>query len=242
MTATTLILGLIVLLGFSVEAALGFGATIVAVSAAAFLVPINEFLPSFLPLNLGLSAYLVARGAGLVDRRLLFGRVIPLMALGLPLGLLLSPRLDPVWVRRGFGVFVSALAVVELRRRDEAERGPTPVIDAAFLVLGGIVHGFFATGGPMAVYVMGRRLPDKGAFRATLSALWLVLNAVIVAAWVWDGSIGRTSLERSALWAPGMLLGIVAGEWAHARVPTALFRRALFVALALVGVVLVARR
>jgi len=236
----TVLLFLFVLAGFSIEAALGFGATVVAVSLAAFVLPLNEFLPAFLPLNLVVSSVLVARNLASVDRPLLFGRVIPIMAVGLPIGLYVSTRLDPIWMRRAFGAFVVVLSVVELRRKEETA-GSGRWVDAALLFLGGLIHGFFATGGPMAVYVLGRRLPDKGAFRATLSALWIVLNAVLVAAYAMDGSIGRASLERTALLAPAMIVGLLVRQWAHERIPAASFRRGLFVALAVVGAVLIVK-
>ncbi len=127
MSGTIGLLVLVVFLAFLVEAALGFGATVVAVALGAFLVPIPELLAAFVPLNIVLSAYLAVRYRRDIHWRLLMLRIVPLMVAGIPVGLLLL----------GWGV----------------------------------VHGAFATGGPMAVFVSGRVLTDKGRFRSTLSTL-----------------------------------------------------------------------
>jgi uncharacterized protein len=231
--------------GFTVEASIGFGSALVTITLGMLLLPLGELLPAYLPVNVVLSAYLVARYHRQIAWRFLL-RVLLLMGIGLPLGLVAVSRVDASILRRAFGVFVAALAALELlRRRGVAGppgAAPEPrAFDAAVLVLGGAVHGAFATGGPMAVYVSGRALPDKASFRASLSLLWLVLNTLLVAAYVARGDVGRVSLERSALLVGSLAAGVVAGELLHRRVPQASFRTVVFALLLVAGVALLAR-
>jgi uncharacterized membrane protein YfcA len=244
---TDLALVAVVLVAFTVEAALGFGATIVAVSIAAFLVPIPHFLPSFVMVNVALSLALVVRSLRHVDALLLLGRVVPLMALGLPIGLLGASRLDPLWMRRGFGAFLLVLTALELTKRAPAQeapsvRPPLALADGALLTLGGAIHGAFATGGPLVVWVLGRQLPDKSAFRATLSALWVLLNGALLASYGADGALDAPARRRALTFVPALALGLGLGEWAHRRVPQAAFRRGVFVLLGVAGALLVVRR
>lgn len=234
----------VVLAAFAVETALGFGATVIAVALGAFLLPLDVVLPAFVPLNVALSLYVAARYRRDVDRRLLLGRIVPLMGIGLPAGLFLFHRLGSSRLQVAFGIFVAALSVIELwRARDpEAEaRPPGPVTAGLLLVAAGVIHGVFATGGPLAVYVTGRELTDKARFRATLSALWLVLNVALVISYAAAGQLGRGTLSISAVLAVPLLLGIAVGEWAHRRVPEALFKRMVFALLLVAGVLLAAR-
>jgi uncharacterized protein len=225
----------VVALAFAIEGALGFGATLVAVTLGAFFVPVDALLPAFLPLNLVLSSAVVLRDRRHVDLRWLTRQALPFMGLGLPFGMLGARWLDPTLLARALGAFVVVLAVMELARR------PAPLGRRALLFAGGLVHGALGTGGPLAVAAAGRALPDKSAFRATLAALWLALNAVLVTGFALQGSFGKESLRTSALLSVGLLVGMIAGELLHRRASGAGFRLVVWCGLAAAGAVLALR-
>jgi hypothetical protein len=238
-------LAAVVLGAFAIETALGFGASVVTVALGSFFVPIEVMLPAFVPVNVVLSAYVTARYRRDIDRRLLFTRIAPLMGIGLPLGMLASRILGGARLRLAFGVFVALLSIFELARlrRGAAEpsRAPGKIAGGVLLVAAGVVHGAFATGGPLAVYVTGRELADKARFRATLSALWLVLNVALLASFAADHRVGAASLATSVAFALPLAAGMLLGEWAHRRVPLVTFRALVFVLHLAAGLLLAAR-
>jgi uncharacterized protein len=239
-------LALVVLAAFTVETALGFGATVVTVALGSFLAPIEAILPSFVPINIALSLYIAARYRRDVDRRLLFGRIVPLMGLGLPFGMLLFRSLGSERLKLAFGVFVVILSLMELfRMRRGAEEHhaakPGPILSMVLLFVAGIIHGIFATGGPLAVYVTSQHLPQKARFRATLSALWLVLNIALVGSFILAGTVSARSLGITAALVPALLGGMVIGEVVHRRVPEKLFRTLVLALLLAAGVLLAVR-
>jgi uncharacterized membrane protein YfcA len=229
-----------------VEASLGFGATVVVVALGAFLYPIEQLLPAYVPVNMVLSTYMVVRHWDAIDGRLLLRRVLPFMALGLPFGLFLFRFSGGPLLKTLFGVFVVVLATLELVRLARTGRvngaaavRPLPAAAAGiFLVLGGLVHGAFGTGGPMAVYVAGREIADKRVFRSTLSALWLLLNAALLATYAASGFLSLASARLSATLLVPLAVGIAAGEWAHRRLPHRAFATLVFAVLLVAGLVL----
>jgi uncharacterized membrane protein YfcA len=234
---------LVVLLAFFVEATLGFGATVVAVVLGCFLLPIELLLAAFVPLNLMLSTYIVVRYRRDLDRPLLLKRILPLMAAGMPAGMLLFAYGDERLLKTLFGLFVVALSTAELLRSGLGRGSPPArelpgVAKVALLLAGGVVHGAFATGGPMAVYVAGRAGLDKGAFRATLSALWLVLNAVLLGSYAFSGTLTAESARLTVLLFVPLVGGLALGEWLHRRIDAALFGRLVYAGLLLAGGVL----
>ena len=248
LTSATVALGLVVLLAFTVEAALGFGATIVTVTLGALVLPVDQILPAFVPLNVVLSLALTWSNRRHVRRDLLWRRIVPLMALGLPFGMLAFARLDAGFLVRVYGVFVVVLAALELaravRRSTVAEAPhdrPYGAFERIILVLGGVVHGAFGTGGPMVVYVSGRLLTDKAEFRATLSALWLLLNVVLLASYALGHRLDGDSALLTAVLAPMLAAGLVVGNVLHHRIPAERFRRVVFTMLAVAGAVLALR-
>ena len=241
---TVVAIGCVLVLAFAVETELGFGAALITVALGSFIVTdLGELLPMIVPLNLVLSTYLVSRYHQHIDKRFLFTRLLPLMALGMPVGLYVFSAFDSSLLKRIFGIFVVSVAALELYRMQKSGK-PAPVSTAAevtLLVLGGVVHGAFSTGGPMAVYVTGRVLHDKSVYRATLSSLWLVLGAMLLGTYVWTGRVTTESLGSTAIVSPGIIVGMVLGEYLFRKVPVEAFRRVVFIALLLSGAALAAR-
>ncbi len=237
-----MILSLIVFLSFLVEAATGFGSMIVALTFGAMWFDVNQLLGWLVPVNMVLSAYLVARSLEVIRWRFLFTKMLPLMALGLFAGTLVAARAaQQTWLKPAFGGFVMAVAVWQLRQSSQVAKPlPAPARIAALLGAG-VIHGIFATGGPLAVFVSARELPEKAAFRGTLSALWLVLNALVMPRLVLEGQVTAATLETSAVLLVPLGLGIASGEWVHHRLAEARFRVIVAVMLLIAGAVLLGR-
>ena len=233
-----------VFLGFVVEATAGFGATVVTLTLSAQILPVHEALALLLPVNLLLSAYLLIRYRRAVDLRLLSRRVLPAMGLGMLGGLWLYELRDALAIKAIFGALVLTLAGVELWRmqRPAGSGGPLPPWRARVALLGaGLIHGLFSCGGPLTVYVLSREGLDKARFRATLSALWLILNLVLELTYVRDGLISATTLRQSALLLAPLGLGLLVGEALHHRLETERFRLWVFLLLAFSSATLLIR-
>ena len=244
MPPESLLLAVVVFLAFLVEASLGFGSSVVTVALGSLWMPLDELLPAFLPVNLALSGYLVARYRAHVDGRYLLRRVLPAMGLGLPAGYLVFSRFAGQGLKAGLGAFIVVLSLSELWRLARPAGGQRPLsrlVERVALFAGGMAHGAFASGGPLAVWVSGRVLEEKAGFRATLSCMWLSLNLVLVAGYLFDDLLTGATLRTSALLVPSLAVGIVAGEWAHHRIPLRTFRVGVFVLLLGVGALLLLR-
>lgn len=250
----------IVFAAFVTEAAVGFGATILTVTLGAHLMPITVLLPSFVPLNMLLSLWIVLRHRHDVALGHLGRRVLPAVGVGMLVGMGLYRFGTPEQLLLAFGLFVVVLSAAELHkalrtlaRRDAAHLDDTPDAtpdDApiapwqslAMLGSGGLIHGMFGSGGPMIVYVAGRELHDKGRFRATLAALWFLLNGALVAHYLQVGDLNLETARISALLLPALVLGIAAGERAHHRLPQRLFRITVWAVLLAAAAILVGRQ
>lgn len=231
------------LVAFLVEAAAGFGGTVITVALASQLLPVDDILARILPVNMVLSAYVVLRHRRHVDGRLLFARILPWMGVGLVAGYFVARSTSPGWLKIAFAVFVLGLAVLELvaLKRKVAPKKLPSVFAAGALLGAGVLHGLFACGGPLAVWTVGREVDDKGVFRATLSALWLALNVFLLVGFVVDTKISAVTLRESLVLLPPLLLGIVLGERVHARLSAERFRVGIFGLLFVAALVLLVR-
>ncbi|MFO0596704.1 MAG: sulfite exporter TauE/SafE family protein [Myxococcaceae bacterium] len=233
-------LGLLVFFAFLVEAAAGFGSMVIALTVGALWAPVDQLLVWLVPVNLVLSCWLVARGWGHIDWRFALTKLLPLMGVGLGVGLIISSRAaQATWVKPVFGAFVVAVSVWQLRGASEAASAPLPLPTRVLALVGaGVIHGLYATGGPLAVFVSARELPEKARFRATLSLLWVVLNIAVIARFAFDGKLTTESLGVSAWMLLPLGVGIAAGEWVHHRLDERRFRVVVAALLLVAGLVL----
>jgi uncharacterized membrane protein YfcA len=164
------------------------------------------------------------------------------MGLGLIGGSLIATQAATAWwLKPLFGLFVIAVAIWQLRATLAPSTTSTPLPLAArvtALLTAGVIHGIFATGGPLAVFVTARELPEKSEFRATLSMLWAALNAALLVKWVFDGTLTSSSLTTSAWMLLPLLAGIGVGEFIHHRLDERRFRIAVAILLLAAGTVL----
>ena len=235
------LLGLFVLLAYTTEAMTGFGSIVIALSLGALVLPMDTLMPVLVPLNLLLSGYLSIRYRRLVHWRLLLRGILPLMAAGTLAGYLARPWLGQALLQTLFGVLIAVFSVRELWR---LRRGPAPARPhgagwgRVWMLLAGVTHGLYASGGPLLVYALSGVDLDKSRFRATLIMVWFTLNGLLTLGYAAQGALQPVWPQLAAL-APVVLAGIVLGEILHHRVDEHRFRQVLFSVLLLAGLALV---
>jgi len=234
------ILGVIALSSFATEGAIGFGGTVLAASIGAQVIDLDRLLPAFVPLNMVMSSWLLSRGFGLVAWRMLAVEVAPAVGAGTALGLALFHLPAKHLFALGFGIFVVGLATLQLVR--PADRPLPRALQWLLLGLGGVAHGLFGTGGPMIVYVVRRRLPDKTVFRSTLAVLWLVLNFALLANYASAGLYTRTTATTIGVIALAIVPGLALGDRIHHKLDAARFERIVWLVLLVAGAALAIRQ
>lgn len=235
--ATFAVVAAIVFVAFMTQAATGFGGMVIALTLGALLCPVDRLLVWLVPQVVLLSVYLLIRHHAHVDWRLLLRIVLPAMGSGLLLGQLVFYRLDTEALRTALGVLVVLLALRELLRTDGA--APPRAVLLPWTFAAGIVHGIFATGGPLLVYALGAVRLDKGVFRSTLAVIWLLMAVALLSGYLASGRLGPGDWPRIALLSAVLIPAITAGEWLHGRIPATTFRRAINVLLLVCGLALV---
>lgn len=66
---------------------------------------------------------------------------------------------------------------------------------SALLLCAGVIHGMFVCGGPLVVSYLSDHTKDKEEFRRTVSAVWIVLNTMILFQDVVSGSYSGNTIR-----------------------------------------------
>ena len=230
-------LAVLVMLAIALESIVGFGATVLTLSLGTWILPVTALLPAYVPVNMALSAAIAWRDRAAIDGALLRRRVLPLAGAGLLVGLALYRYAARPELQRAFGVMVVLIGLNELRKElwPPASVAVSRARGNALMAAGGVVHGVFGTGGVLIVAALAGDRLEKRRMRATLAALWLLMNTAMMVNFLWHGAVGATSLRRSALLLPAVALGGWVGDAVHRRVAERPFRVGMAVVMAAAG-------
>ena len=120
-------------------------------------------------------------------KKLLF--LLLLVGIGFDLGLLID-KLDVIndkeLLLSAYGTLVCMIAIFLLLVNNKPIKLPI-WSEALVLVLAGIIHYFFTSGGPLVVIFAAITIKDKNEFRATLSVMWIILNSITFGINIADG-------------------------------------------------------
>ena len=225
-----LLLSAIVALAYAAQTAAGFGATVLAVTLGSFLMPIQALVPLLVPLSLAQTLWIGWRHRQQVDTAYLFSRILPLMGAGMLIGFTVLSDLGSDALKLLFAVMILTLSLRELVAiwRKTAGGAGSTVAEVAALIGAGVVHGIYATGGPLLVYAASRRAMDKGTFRSTLIVVWLPLNAVLCTQLIVTGRLTTEQVPTVGLLLLTLPLGVWLGERIHDRIDEGRFRQLVF--------------
>jgi uncharacterized membrane protein YfcA len=218
---------------------------LVCVTLGAQLIGLEEVIRLMVPLSFLQTGYIVIRHRDGINWSLLLRRVLPLMSLGMALAFVLLTKVGGPWLGLAFGLMVLALSARDLHHlrvpQAALEKPISKPASAAALLGAGVIHGIYASGGPMLVYAIGREGLTKKVFRSTLSMVWIILNVILVARFVLAGDYDRGVALDILLLVPTVPLGILLGEWVHHKVDERRFRIAVLALLVAAAISLIVR-
>ena len=205
---------LIVLLGYTIFGATGFGSSIISVPGLAHFFPLTFAVP----LVTTVDAF-AATSTAIRWRRLVVWRevriLLPAMLIGIALGatLLLNLPRDPALL--ALGAFAVSYGSYILAGPRKLVRAPGWLVWPVGIA-GGIFSALFGTGGPIYIVFLSARIDDKSALRAT--------SAIVVGVSVWArlalflGTgllLDKHLLAMVPMLLPVMVLGLILGNRLH---------------------------
>lgn len=239
----TLLSGTVIFVTHALEAVTGFGCTVLAMPFVSYLLGVQQAVMVCTVIAWLLALYIVITKWKDIEWKTV-GTIISCMLLGLPFGMHLFQHADSSALKLILAVFIVAVSAFQLAKLlafSNAEPKPAPkgiklIPYIAFLILGGVVHGAFSSGGPLVVLYAAKALPRKKAFRASLCVVWLVLNTIIIGSYFRAGSgFSGQTFSIIAWMLPFLAAGIFTGEKIHGKVNARAFSLIVFSMLLLTG-------
>ena len=165
----------IVLIGYTIFGATGFGSSIISVPGLAHFFPLTFTVPLITTTDAFAATSTALRLRRLVAWREV-GRLLPSQLVGITLGATLLLNLPRAPALLALGVFAATYGAYVLTGARRLVRAPGWLAWPVGAV-GGVFSALFGTGGPIYIVYLSARILDKAALRATA--------AIVVAISVW---------------------------------------------------------
>ncbi|MCC6804775.1 MAG: sulfite exporter TauE/SafE family protein [Anaerolineae bacterium] len=164
-----------------------------------------------------------------------FWRVLVGITIGTPLGVALLERLDEHIILSALGILLIAYSLYSLTRPRLREiRHPAWAFGCGLAA--GVLGGAYNTGGPPVVIYGSSMGWESDQFRANLQALFMINSVLVIGAHVAAGHVSTLVLENLLVALPLTLIGTGVGFALNRFVNETVFRKAVLILLAVIGV------
>lgn len=244
-----LLVGIVVFITHALEGITGFGCTVLGMPFVVMLLGLHVAKPVLMVLAWLLAGYIViVSWKNIVWKEYLF--ILLFVGIGLPFGVILYKYLDENILTGILGIMMMIVGVhgfIKTRKGGkiiQLAESTLPVPKNMFmqgiLFTGGVIHGMFATGGPLVVIYASKALPNKSLFRVSLCLLWFTLNTILICTDLFTGGIWTTgTCQILLLMLPFLVVGMVLGDYLHHYVSEYYFRLIVYGVLFASGLVLI---
>lgn len=161
-------------------------------------------------------------------------KIIIYMGIGILIGGLISLKVSSDILLKIYGIVI---IIITLRKMLLKKEKILPEwILRCILLIAGIIHGIFISGGSFLVIYAVIKLKNKSEFRATLSAVWVILNFFLMLTHIHLGYFKNISLSLNLLATLFMFVGVIIGNIIHKKIEQEIFLKITYVLLLISGV------
>lgn len=220
-----------------IQAITGFAGTVLAMPPSMFLLGI-ENAKVILNMMALLSGLMIAgMSSHHINRRELV-QICVFMAVGMEAGIQICKVVvsDQVLLCV-YGIMIILIAGKNLlwHRETVLPRG----VLLGILVLAGIIHGMFVSGGALLIVYATQVLKDKEEFRATIAPVWVVLNSILLVTQIQQGAFTGGNIRLILISVIPLFVATWLGKKLIKKVSQKVFLNLTYVLLLISGVSLV---
>ncbi|WP_455717299.1 sulfite exporter TauE/SafE family protein [Anaerosporobacter sp.] len=164
----------------------------------------------------------------------IFTKIIIFMIMGMLIGMWLSRVVPMDFLLRMYAILIIAIAIYKMFVKREMH---VPDYLMIFVILmAGIIHGLFVSGGALLVIYAVSVLKDKQEFRATLSPVWVILAIILMFSHARSGYYTNETILLIILSMIPLVISIWLGNKLFDKINQKVFLKITYVLLLLSGI------
>ena len=222
----------VILVANTIQVLTGFAGNMLAMPFSIHLIGVNEAKTVLNVFNLVACVYLWWKNRAYVNKKV-FTKIIIFMIIGMLLGIWLFEILPINFLLTGYAILIIIIALYKMFCKRQIR---VPEFFMIFVILiAGIIHGMFVSGGALLVFYAVSVLKDKKEFRATLSPVWVILAIILMFTHAKSGFYTPNTVSLIGLSMIPLVISIWLGNKLFDKINQAMFLKVTYVLLLISG-------
>lgn len=220
-----------------IQAITGFAGTLLAMPLSMMLIGVHE-AKVILNIMAVLSCLILASKSRKHIQPKILLNIIEWMAVGMVFGIWIFEHLSLNILLPFYAIMIILIALKKLLIKNEIKMSKWML--NGVLLAAGIIHGMFVAGGALLVVYASTVLKNKENFRATVAAVWVVLNTGLMISDFVQGYMTPGVIKMAGISILPLLLAIYVGNKIHERIDQKVFMKITYALLLASGISILA--
>ena len=220
-----------------IQAITGFAGTLLAMPLSMMLIGVHE-AKVILNIMAVLSCLILASKSRKHIQPKILLNIIAWMAVGMVFGIWIFEHLSLNILLPFYAIMIILIALKKLLIKNEIKMSKWML--NGVLLAAGIIHGMFVAGGALLVVYASTVLKNKENFRATVAAVWVVLNTGLMISDFVQGYMTPGVIKMAGISILPLLLAIYVGKKIHERIDQKVFMKITYALLLASGISILA--
>lgn len=220
-----------------IQAITGFAGTLLAMPLSMMLIGVHE-AKVILNIMAVLSCLILASKSRKHIQPKILLNIIAWMAVGMVFGIWIFEHLSLNILLPFYAIMIILIALKKLLIKNEIKMSKWML--NGVLLAAGIIHGMFVAGGALLVVYASTVLKNKENFRATVAAVWVVLNTGLMISDFVQGYMTPGVIKMAGISILPLSLAIYVGNKIHERIDQKVFMKITYALLLASGISILA--
>ena len=229
---TPILFALAILYANTIQQITGFAGMVLAMPPAIFLLGPDNAKTILTTIGSISCLWIAICNFKYLDKKEFF-KIVIFMGIGMLIGIEIYDFLPTFIMLKVYGGVICLIALKYLFFK--SKRQLNEIFLYIILLLSGVIHGVFVSGGALVVIYALQVFKDKDTFRATLAAVWVVLNSLLAVNQYQAGLFTQENLHYVAIALIPVVLAVIFGEFLHRKINAGLFLKITYVLLFISG-------
>lgn len=214
----------------------GFAGTMLAMPPSMLLIGVDEAKAILNVMGWLSCVWVVIRDYKYIDVKK-FLKIIVIMFIGMVVGIQLFKIAPMNFLLTAYAILIILIALKKLFIQKEIKVPQSMMI--IVLLVAGLVHGMFVSGGSFLVVYAVTVLSDKNEFRATVSAVWVLLNGYLMFDHFTQGFFTPDVIRMTLICIIPLAASVVIGNKLHDKINQQTFLKLTYILLLIAGIMLI---
>lgn len=221
----------------TIQAITGFAGTLLAMPPSILLIGVNE-AKVILNLIAWISCFVIAiQNYKFINKKELL-KIVLFMLVGMIIGIKLFNLLELKVLLIGYGILIISISIKGLFIK-KSFNVPKFFMGEIILLVSGIIHGMFISGGALLVVYAVSTFKNKNEFRANVSSIWVILNGIMACNHVKNGYITGKIVILLVISIIPMFIAIYLGNILYKKINPKVFLKITYILLCISGVLVI---